>query len=139
MTKDQAKQAMMALNYLYATLPKNAKALLDMKAAESGMGTAKDVIQQLLGSKISRINTQDLSRTNSGNRKENKSSSDSSGSDQDVMDKLKLSPVMMAQLGKTSYMPIKMQNGTKYAMTMNAQVVPIVNTSVVLSNNRNMQ
>ena len=129
MTKDQAKQAMMALNYLYTTLPKNAKALLDMKAAESGMGTAKDIIQQLLGSRISRINTQDLSRTNSGNRKENKSSSDSSGSDQDVMDKLKLSPVMMAQLGKTSYMPIKMQNGTKYAMTMNAQVVPIVNTS----------
>lgn len=129
MTKDQAKQAMMALNYLYATLPKNAKALLDMKAAESGMGTAKDVIQQLLGSKISRINTQDLSRTNSGNGKGNKSSSDSSGSDQDVMDKLKLSPVMMAQLGKTSYMPIKMQNGTKYAVTMNAQVVPIVNTS----------
>ena len=129
MTKDQAKQAMMALNYLYATLPKNAKALLDMKAAESGMGTAKDVIQQLLGSKISRINTQDLSRTNSGNGKGTKSSSDSLGSDQDVMDKLKLSPVMMAQLGKTSYMPIKMQNGTKYAMTMNAQVVPIVNTS----------
>lgn len=129
MTKDQAKQAMMALNYLYATLPKNAKALLDMKAAESGMGTARDIIQQLLGSKISRINTQDLSRTNSGNRKGNKSSSDSSGSDQDVMDKLKLSPVMMAQLGKTSYMPIKIQNGTKYAMTMNAQVVPIVNTS----------
>ena len=127
MTKDQAKQAMMALNYLYATLPKNAKALLDMKAAENGMGSAKDVIQQLIGSRISRVNTQDLSRTNPG--KGSKSSSGSTGSEQDVMDKLKLSPVMMAQLGKTSTMPIKMQNGTKYAMTMNAQVVPIVSTS----------
>lgn len=128
MTKDQAKQAMMALNYLYTTLPKNAKALLDIKAAENGMGTAKDVIQQLIGSRISRVNTQDLSRTNS-NGKGNKSSSESTGSEQDIMDKLKLSPVMMAQLGKTSTMPIKMQNGTKYAMTMNAQVVPIVSTS----------
>lgn len=127
MTKDQAKQAMMALNYLYTTLPKNAKALLDVKASENGLSSGKDVIQQLLGSKISRINTQDVSRSNNGTKgKTNKGSSDS---DQDVMDKLKLSPVMMAQLGKTSTMPIQVQNGTKYQMTMNAQVVPIVNTS----------
>ena len=114
---------------IYATLPKNAKALLDIKAAENGMGTAKDIIQQLIGSRVSRVNTQDLSRANSNRGKGSKSSSGSNESEQDVMDKLKLSPVMMAQLGKTSTMPIKMQNGTKYAMTMNAQVVPIVNTS----------
>lgn len=129
MTKDQAKQAQMALNYLYATLPKNAKALLDVKAAEIGMGTGKDVIQQLIGSKISRVNTQDLGRTNANNGKGNKNSKSSAATGQDIMDKLKLSPVMMAQLGKTSYMPIKIQNGTKYQMTMNAQVVPIVSST----------
>lgn len=131
MTKDQANQALMALNYLYATLPKNAKALLDVKAAESGMGSGKDVIQQLLGSKVSRVNTQDISRTNASSGKNGKTGSSSTAvsSEQDIMDKLKLSPVMMAQLGKTSYMPIRMQNGTKYQMTMNAQVVPIVNTA----------
>lgn len=132
MTKDQAKQAMMALNYLYTTLPKNAKALLDIKAAEGGMGTGKDVIQQIIGSRVSVVNTQDLSRTNTPNNKSGKgkgTKSEGAESEQDVFDKMKLSPVMMAQLGKTSYQPIKIQNGTKYAMTMNAQVVPIVNTS----------
>ena len=129
MTKDQAKQAQMALNYLYTTLPKNAKALLDVKAAEIGMGTGKDVIQQLIGSKISRVNTQDLGRTNANSGKGSKNSKSSATTEQDIMDKLKLSPVMMAQLGKTSYMPIKIQNGTKYQMTMNAQVVPIVSST----------
>ena len=134
MTKDQAQQAKMALNYLYATLPKNAKALLDVKAAENGMGTGKDVIQQLIGSKTSIVNTQDLGRTNTSTNKKNSNKSsktDKTGAalEDDVMSKLKLSPVMMAQLGKTSYMPVTIQNGTKYAMTMNAQVVPIVSTS----------
>lgn len=128
MTKDQAQQAKMALNYLYATLPKNAKALLDVKAAETGMGTGKDVIQQIIGSRVSIVNTQDLGRTNASKGKSSKSSKSNSSEDS-VMDKLKLSPVMMAQLGKTSRMPITIQNGTKYAMTMNAQVVPIVNSS----------
>ena len=132
MTKDQVKQAQMALTYLYSTLPKNAKALLDVKAAESGVGTGRDLIQQIIASKTSIVNTQDLSRTNAAkaSQKGTKKDSDAStGSDQDVMDKLKLSPVMMAQLGKTAYQPIKIQNGTKYAMTVNAQVVPIVSSS----------
>lgn len=131
MTKDQANQAKMALNYLYATLPKNAKALLDVKAAEAGMGTGKDVIQQLIGSRISTVNTQDLGRTNASTGKKGSSKTTKTGAtaEDDVMAKLELSPVMMAQLGKTSYMPIKIQNGTKYAMTMNAQVVPIVSSS----------
>lgn len=124
MTKDQAKQAKMALNYLYATLPKNAKALLDIKAAESGLSTGKDLIQQLIGSKISRVNTQDLSKSKSG-----KESTTSKESEQGVIDKLKLSPVMMAQLEKSSFQPIKIQNGTKYQMTVNAQSVPIVTVS----------
>lgn len=122
MTKDQANQAMMALNYLYTTLPKNAKTLLNVKALEGGMHDGKDLIQQLLGSRISRVNTQDTSRTNKGKTA-------TAVTEQDALDKLKLSPVMMAQLGKTSMMPIRMQNGTKYQMTMNAQVVPIVSTS----------
>ena len=131
MTKDQANQAKMALNYLYTTLPKNAKALLDVKAAEAGMGTGKDVIQQLIGSRISTVNTQDLGRTNASTGKKGSSKTAKTGAaaEDDVMSKLELSPVMMAQLGKTSYMPIKIQNGTKYAMTMNAQVVPIVSSS----------
>ncbi len=129
MTKDQVNQAKMALNYLYSTLPKNAKALLDVKAAESGMGTGKDIIQQLIGSRISSVNTQDLSRTNASKGKNGKTTKTGAAKEDDVMSKLELSPVMMAQLGKTSYMPIKIQNGTKYAMTMNAQVVPIVSAS----------
>ena len=47
----------MALTYLYSTLPKNAKALLDVKAAESGVGTGRDLIQQIIASKTSIVNT----------------------------------------------------------------------------------
>lgn len=133
MTKDQSKQALMALNYIYSTLPKNAKALLDMKAAESGMGSAKDIIQQLLGSKVSRVNTQDLSRTNTPTKGDTSSSSKKdaakSTDDQSIMDKLKLTPVMMAQLGKSQREAVRIQSGTKYQMTVNAQRVPVVKSS----------
>lgn len=133
MTKDQTKQALMALNYIYSTLPKNAKALLDMKAAESGMGSAKDIIQQLLGSKVSRVNTQDLSRTNTPTKGDTSSSSKKdaakSTDGQSIMDKLKLTPVMMAQLGKSQREAVRIQNGTKYQMMINAQRVPVVKSS----------
>lgn len=134
MTKDQTKQALMALNYIYSTLPKNAKALLDMKAAESGMGSAKDIIQQLLGSKVSRVNTQDLSRTNTPTKGDSSSSSSKKDAakatdGQSIMDKLKLTPVMMAQLGKSQREAVRIQNGTKYQMMINAQRVPVVKSS----------
>jgi hypothetical protein len=48
-----------------------------------------------------------------------KSSSSSSNDGSDI-DELKLSPVQMMQVGYTDHMPVTLQKGTKYAMTVNA-------------------
>jgi hypothetical protein len=45
------------------------------------------------------------------------------------LDKLNLSPVQMMQIGYTDHMPITLQKGTKYATTVNAQVLPITDVN----------
>jgi hypothetical protein len=45
---------------------------------------------------------------------------DGSGTSSNGVDELKLTPVQMMQVGYTDHMPVTLQRGTKYAMTVNA-------------------
>jgi hypothetical protein len=45
---------------------------------------------------------------------------DGSSTNKDGVDELKLTPVQMMQVGYTDHMPVTLQKGTKYAMTVNA-------------------
>lgn len=130
LSKTQQEQAKMALAYIYSVLPKNARALLDIKAAESGIkGGAQGLITTLISSKLSLTQTmdQDLRKdpTKSSSKSKQKTSAVPKGVDP-LFAKLTLSPVMMAQLGLSEREQITTVQGTKYSATNYAQVVPIV-------------
>lgn len=119
LTEDQATQAQLALNYIWSALPANAKSLLQVKGGSTD--GAKALMQSLVFAKTStetqfKTTPKKLAKASSG------SSSSSSG---DTVDSLKLSPVQMMQVGYTDHMPVTLQKGTAYAMTLNAQVLPI--------------
>lgn len=118
LTESQAESAMLAIDYLMNTLPANAQALLQVKGG-SPEG-AKQLLQSIVYSKTS-VKTQfkatPKKMTNTG-------SGSGSGSGSGV-DELKLTPVQMMQLGYTDQVMVTLQKGTKYAVQVNAQVLPI--------------
>jgi hypothetical protein len=73
---------------------------------------AEAIVKSLVYSKTS-TNTQ----FKASPKKMTKDSSSSSG---DGVSELKLTPVQMMQVGYTDHMPVTLQKGTKYAMTVNA-------------------
>lgn len=117
LTEDQAQQAQLALQYIWSALPQNAKSLLQVKGG--GAKGAEAIIKSLVYSKTS-SNIQ-FKATPKKMTKE--------GTDKDGIDELKLTPVQMMQVGYTDHMPVTLQKGTKYAMTVNAQVLPITNVN----------
>ena len=119
LTEDQAQQAQLALNYIWSALPANAKSLLQVKGGSTE--GAEAIVKSLVYSKTS-TNTQ----FKASPKKMTKDSSSSSG---DGVSELKLTPVQMMQVGYTDHMPVTLQKGTKYAMTVNAQVLPITNVN----------
>lgn len=127
LSKDQRMQAQLALAYIYSTLPKNARALLTVKAAEGGVpGGAKGLLNTLIQSKLDYTDTERLSRSNNpSDKKSGKTTQIPEGVDP-AFAKLSLTPVMMAQLGITERKPIVMNQGSTYSSTNYGQVVPIV-------------
>ena len=129
LSKDQQMQAQLALAYIYSALPKNARALLTIKAAEGGVpGGAKGLLNTLIQSKLDFTDTEKLSRSNNPSDK-----SSGKGKTTDIPEgvnpelaKLALTPVMMAQLGMSERKLLPMNQGTIYSSTNYAQVVPIV-------------
>ena len=119
LTEDQAQQAQLALQYIWSALPQNAKSLLQVKGG--GTKGAEAIIQSLVYSKTS-TSTQFKASPK-------KMTKDGSGTSSDGVDELKLTPVQMMQVGYTDHMPVTLQRGTKYAMTVNAQVLPIVDVN----------
>lgn len=129
MSKDQQQQAKMALQYIYSTLPKNARALLEVKAAESGVqGGALGLLGTLISSKLDITKTEEKQRSKdpSSSGTKPKSSSVPKGVDP-TLASLQLTPVMMAQLGMGERKQIATIHGGKYGAKNYAQVVPIVN------------
>ena len=121
LTEDQAAQAELALNYIKNALPANAKSLLLVKG---GSEQGADV---LLKSMVYSKTSTDV-KFKATPKKMTKDSS-SSNSDGDGVDKLKLSPVQMMQVGYTDHMQVTLQKGTKYATRVNAQVLPITDVN----------
>lgn len=120
LTEDQAKQAEIALQYIFRALPNNAKALLQVKGGSSK--GAEAIVRSLVTSRTST----DV-QFKATPKKMTKSSSSSGESD--GVDKLKLSPVQMMQVGYTDHQAVTIQKGTKYAMQVNAQVLPITDVN----------
>lgn len=121
LTEDQANQAQLALNYIYSALPANARALLQVKGG-SAKG-AEAIIQSLVFSK-----TKSDTQFKASPKKMTKSGGSGSGNS-DGVDKLKLSPVQMMQVGYTDHQDVVLQKGTKYATKVRAQVVPITDAN----------
>lgn len=128
MSKDQQQQAKMALQYIYSTLPKNARALLEVKAAENGVqGGALGLLGTLISSKLDITKTEEKQRSKDPSSKGTKSTSSATPKDVDpTLASLQLTPVMMAQLGMGERKQITTIHGGKYGASNYAQVVPIV-------------
>ena len=117
LTEDQAQQAQMALNYIYNALPANAKSLLQVKGG--GAQGAEAIIKSLVYSKTSteiqfKATPKKMTKEGSGSKSGNG---------------LDLTPVQMMQVGYTDHMDVTLQKGTKYAMQIRAQVVPITDVN----------
>lgn len=119
LTEEQAEQAELALQYIWKALPQNAKSILQVKGG-SAKG-AQAILQSLVYSKTS--STVEFKTT------PKKLSKDGSSTSNDGVDKLKLSPVQMMQVGYTDHQQVTLQKGTKYATVVNAQVLPITDVN----------
>ena len=129
MSKDQQQQAKMALQYVYSTLPKSARALLEVKAAEGGVqGGALGLLSTFIASKLDFTKTEDEQRSKDPSSKGTKSTSTAVPKGVDpTLASLQLTPVMMTQLGMGERKQIATIHGGKYGAKNYAQVVPIVN------------
>ena len=129
MSKDQQQQAKMALQYVYSTLPKSARALLEVKAAEGGVqGGVLGLLSTFIASKLDFTKTEDEQRSKDPSSKGTKSTSTAVPKGVDpTLASLQLTPVMMTQLGMGERKQIVTIHGGKYGAKNYAQVVPIVN------------
>lgn len=116
-TEIQAKQAKLALNYIYQTMPTNMKALLFAKSgSQEG---ALQLINNLVNSKLSSTTKLEFSPKN----KKGTSSSGKSGNV--VIDGLDLSPAQMLQQGFGEREPIVIQDATSTGLRVDAITMPI--------------
>lgn len=122
LNKNQARQAQQALQYIWSALPENAKALLQVKGG-SAKG-AEALISMLVSSK-----TDIETKFEATPKKLLNTGSSSSGSGNNDLSKLTLTPVQMMQVGYTDTQTIVLQKGTKYATVVQAQVLPITDVN----------
>ena len=117
-TETQAKQAELALSYIYQTMPTNMKALLFAKSgSQEG---ALQLINNLVNSKLSSTTKLEFSPKNK------KGTSSSSGKTGNVtIDGLDLSPAQMLQQGFGEREPIVIQDATSTGLRVDAITMPI--------------
>ena len=121
-TESQVKQAQMALNYLYQTMPTNMKAVLFTKAG-SHEGVL-ELINSLVNSKLSSTNKLEFSPKNKG-----KGSKTGSGKSGDNITDLELSPAQMLQQGFGDRRSIIIQDATSTGLKVEAVSLPITTGS----------
>ena len=116
-TETQAKQAELALNYIYQTMPTNMKALLFAKSgSQEG---ALQLINNLVNSKLSSTTKLEFSP-------KNKKGTSSSGKTGNItIDGLDLSPAQMLQQGFGEREPIVIQDATSTGLRVDAITMPI--------------
>ena len=116
-TESQARQASLALNYIYQTLPTNMRALLFAKAgSQSG---ALQLINNLVNSKLSDTTKLEFSPKN----KRKVTTSSKTGNI--VLDGLDLSPAQMLQQGFGDRETIIIQDATSTGLKVEAITMPI--------------
>lgn len=121
-TESQAKQAQLALNYIYQTLPTNMRSLLFVKAgSQEG---ALQLINNLVNSKLSSTNRLEFSPKNKG-----KGSKTGSGKSGDDITDLELSPAQMLQQGFGDRGNIIIQDATSTGLKVEALSLPITTGS----------
>lgn len=114
LTKSQAEQAAMAIDYVWNTLPTNAKTLLRTKTQGGTVKEAKQLVTELIMSRTS--STQDFSidlETSKGKSTKGKGSGDSSD--------VKADPVKAFILGKGFSQPIGINVGNSYTHNVNGR------------------
>lgn len=119
-TESQAKQAELALSYLYQTLPTNMKALLFAKAG-SQEGALK-LVNDIVYSKVSTTTKLEFSPKNS-----KKTSSSKTGNV--MLDGLNLSPAQMLQQGFGERESITIQDASSTGLKVDAVTMPITTGS----------
>ena len=119
-TESQAKQAELALSYLYQTLPTNMKALLFAKAG-SQEGALK-LVNDIVYSKVSTTTKLEFSPKNS-----KKTSSSKTGNV--MLDGLSLSPAQMLQQGFGERESITIQDASSTGLKVDAVTMPITTGS----------
>lgn len=114
LTKSQAEQAAMAIDYVWDTLPTNAKTLLRTKTQKGTIKEAKQLITELIMSKTS--STQDFNinlETSRGKSVKGAESGDSTD--------VKTDPVKAFILGKGFSQPIGINVGNSYTHNVNGR------------------
>lgn len=111
LTKSQAMQAQAALNYIYQTLPANAKTLLKTKTTNGTDQEAIQLVQTLITSKTSSSTDFSLDLEDSPSTKKGKDGDNKSGVDADL--------VMNVQAGNGGYSTVySLDNASGIAMTV---------------------
>lgn len=124
-TKDQKQQAEAALQYIYNTLPDNAKTLLSIKAgnASSPQAGAQAVILQLITSRMNQTNSSETTwegTLEQVTKSPGKGKSGSGGDDGLGSDDIKTDPYyLMARSQGGEATSITINKGTNYEMSVN--------------------
>lgn len=123
LTKNQTEQAAIAIEYLWNTLPENAKTLLKLKSETGDAKGAHKLMQKLITSSLDTTldYTLDLDETPSTSKSKDGSTSKSK-------DGFKMDPVSMLQAGYGQKQSIVIQNGSGYnnGIQVNTVRMPIV-------------
>lgn len=114
LTKSQAEQAAMAIDYVWNTLPINAKTLLRTKTQGGTVKEAKQLVTELIMSKTSSTQDFDINlETSKGKSTKGKGSGDSTDT--------KADPVKAFILGKGFSQPIGINVGNSYTHNVNGR------------------
>ena len=113
-SKDQQKQAQMALGYLKSILPKNMRTLLQVNSEMQGV-PADSIIASMIGSTLNENSRLEFDAVTG------KASKDANGNSKESGDGLKLDAATALISGKGYQGAIEFNPGTSYAVTVNAR------------------
>ena len=113
-SKDQQKQAQMALGYLKSILPKNMRTLLQVNSEMQGVST-DSIIASMIGSTLNENSRLEFDAVTG------KASKDANGNSKESGDGLKLDAATALISGKGYQGAIEFNPGTSYAVTVNAR------------------
>lgn len=114
LTQDQTEQAKLAIDYIWNTLPENAKTLLQTKTKGGSEEEAKQLMSELIVSKTSNTHNFNISL-------DSVTGKSGSGSKSGSNDTTKNDPVKSFILGKGYQQPIGINVGNSYTHTVNGR------------------